>query len=251
MVKGSSTYCSVDGIQVVDASRHQVVEAAGRPAHARARLVFALHVGGLLHRGDEEFRVALAAADLVYADGAAIVLLAKLAGARRIERAATTDIGLGVISTLSVELGRPVRLALIGGEPGLADAAAHSLRASSPVTIVMTSHGYFEDDHAIFSSLRDARPDMIIVGLGMPREAKWSYLSQAELPSAVVMTCGGWFGFLAGRERRAPLLLQRTGLEWSYRLLQDFPRLFSRYALGSVAVARLIPGQLKQRRATR
>lgn len=121
------------------------------------------------------------------------------------------------------------------------------MAAVTPAEIVMCRDGYFDDDQAVLSSLRACRPDIVVVGMGMPHEAKWTFQCRGQLPPAVVLTCGGWFGFLAGEERRAPKVLQKAGLEWTYRLMQDFPRLSSRYSRGALAVASLLPGQLRRR----
>lgn len=251
MVKHSFAHCPVAGIQVADQARVEVVAEAARPATTRSRLVYALHVGGLLHLRDAGFIDALGRADLVYADGTAVVLLAKVAGAKRIERAATTDIGIPVLNRLGDELGRPVRVALIGGPVGLAESAGAALEQACRAEAVLTTTGYFEDGAGLLRSLRECEPDVILVGMGMPREAKWTAAHHADFPPAVVLTCGGWFGFLAGVESRAPVLMQRCGLEWVYRLRQDYRRLFLRYSLGAVVSLRLIPEQLRQRRASR
>lgn len=85
----------------------------------------------------------------------------------------------------------------------------------------------------------------------MPKEAIWAHQNLHELPPAVVLTCGGWFGFLVGNERRAPEVLQRLSLEWAYRLRQDFWRLAGRYSHGLLATVALIPRQLRVRASSR
>ncbi|WP_157074622.1 WecB/TagA/CpsF family glycosyltransferase, partial [Janibacter corallicola] len=234
----------VADLPVVDLPRHEVVGYSAVPARDRARLVFALHVGGLLHLDHQAFRAALTGADVLYADGAAVVLLARLAGARRIERAPTTDIGAPVLREVSRRLGRPARVALVGGPPGLAGRAGEVLVRSTGVDVVATHSGYFTDDAVVLDLLRHSRPDVVVLGLGMPKEAVWAHQHSDALPRAVVLTCGGWFGFLTGAERRAPRWLQTAGLEWTYRLYQQFPRLAGRYARGAVRVARLAPRQM-------
>lgn len=251
MVKRTSRRSHVASICVADLTQEEVVSTAAQPACEKARLVYALHVGGLLHLGDDDFVAAMENADLVYADGVAVVLLARAAGAGRLERAATTDIGIPVITHLAQELGRTVRIGLVGGPPGLAERAGTALEAAADAEVVLTADGYFDADEALLVSLRECKPDLVVVGLGMPYEAKWTFSHRKALPAAVILTCGGWFGFLAGEERRAPAALQRAGLEWTYRLRQDFSRLFPRYGRGAVAVARLLPGQLRSRRAAR
>lgn len=237
----------VADLPVADLPRGEVVGCSAVPARGRARLVFALHVGGLLHLDHRAFREALNGADVLYADGAAVVLLARLAGARRIERAPTTDIGAPVLREVSRRLGRPARVALVGGPPGLARRAGEVLVESTGVDVVATHSGYFTDDAVVLDLLRHSRPDVVVLGLGMPKEAVWVHQHSDALPRAVVLTCGGWFGFLTGAERRAPQWLQTAGLEWTYRLSQQFPRLAGRYARGALRVARLAPHQLAVR----
>ncbi|WP_084479483.1 WecB/TagA/CpsF family glycosyltransferase [Nesterenkonia sp. AN1] len=222
----------------------RIGELVGRGQRAVA---YALHVGGLNNRKDHEFVQALDAADVVYADGAAVVGLARMAGARRITRAATTDIGIDVVRRASITLGRPCRLALIGGTEGLAKEAGTSLERSADCEVVLAEHGYHSDDLALINKVNAVRPDIVIVGLGMPREATWVQHHWVSLPETLIMTCGGWFGFLAGREQRAPRIMQVTGTEWAYRLLQAPQRLAVRYATGLISTVRLAPDQLKKR----
>lgn len=251
MVKRPAEIVRVADLPVADLRKEEVVRLAGQPASGRARLVFALHVGGLLHLDKRVFNRALSGADVLYADGAAVVFLARLAGARRMERAPTTDIGIQVLREVSRQLGRPAQVALVGGPSGLARDAGQVLSEEPGVEVVVTHDGYFSDDAAVLDLLHRASPDVVVLGLGMPREALWAYRHRDELPAAVVLTCGGWFGFLTGAELRAPLWLQRAGLEWTYRLAQDFTRLGGRYARGAFRVLTLAPGQLAQRHTAR
>lgn len=237
----------VGGPMVADATREKVIRKAAIPAGPRARLVYALHVGGLLELRNQPFRKALDGADLVYADGAAVILLARAAGAKQIERAPTTDIGMPIVQGLSENLSRPVRVALLGGPPGLAVRASSKFRDAG-AEVVLTLDGYFTDDEPVLESLREAAPDLVVVGLGMPREAIWTFGNRSKLPAAVILTCGGWFGFLAGDEKRAPQLLHSAGLEWTYRLSQQFRRLIGRYSRGALKVVSLLPGQIRYRK---
>lgn len=242
---------SVCGVEVADLSAEAVVDLAAKPAIDLPRLVYALHVGGLNAMCDLDYRRALLDADLVYADGAAIVALARMGGAQRIERAATTDIGIPVLARLTERLGRPVRVALVGGPAGLTERAAAALRDAVDAEVVLTSHGYLSaaEDRALVADLWRARPDVLLVGLGCPREAIWAQQHRHVLPPCLVLTCGGWFGFLAGEEERAPEAMRNHGMEWLYRLTHDFTRLRHRYALGMVLLASAVPGQLAHRRA--
>ena len=80
----------------------------------------------------------------------------------------------------------------------------------------------------------------------------WAVQHRTELATGLVLTCGGWLGFLVGQEARAPVIAQRLGLEWAFRLLQSPRRLASRYLRGAVATAWLtavgLLGRLARRR---
>jgi N-acetylglucosaminyldiphosphoundecaprenol N-acetyl-beta-D-mannosaminyltransferase len=77
------------------------------------------------------------------------------------------------------------------------------------------------------------------VGLGAPREMKWVDQHVKDLPPSLVMTCGGWFGFITQDEKRAPQWVCDAGLEWTYRIAQSPRRLAKRYARGALSTAAL------------
>ncbi len=225
---------------VPDATRREFVQlvgtlAGGARGGARRNgpaLVYALHVGGLNARHDRRFVDAMLGADLIGADGGSVVFLARLAGARAIERVATTDVGWDILRSLGEALGRDVRVALLGGPAGLAERAGEVLSHDAPVQVVHTDHGYHEDWTAPLQALRAAAPDVSLVGLGAPHEMTWCQDNRQELPGLLVLTCGGWFGHLVGDEVRAPRLLRRSGVEWVARVAQSPMRLGPRYARG-------------------
>lgn len=209
-----------------------IVAGARSTAGSRPWTAFALHVGGLNERRNDRYVAAMSAADLVYADGVSIVLAARLAGARTIERCSTTDMGWTVIDELHALLGRPVRVALIGGVDGLARRAAGVIEERCAATVVLAEHGYHDDWSETLALARAADPDVLIVGLGAPAEMIWATQHHSLLPPCLVLTCGGWFGFIVGDERRAPAIVQALGLEWVFRLVQAPRRLARRYSQG-------------------
>jgi len=231
---------AVGPFAVADVSRARLVEAlvADWELAKEPVRVFALHVGGLNRRRDESFVQLLNDAEWLYADGAAVVLVARAAGAKSIQRAPTTDLAHLILEELARRARRTVRVALVGGPPGLAGRAADRLAELHDVEIVLTSDGFKDDWVPVLSALRAQEPDVLIVGMGMPREAAWVSEHLLSFPTSLILTCGGWFGFLAGEESRAPALLQRFGAEWLWRMLQS-PRLISRYAQGLATTAHL------------
>lgn len=230
-----------DRVRVVDADVSVVVTEA-LAAHAKAiavgeaQVATALHVGGLNALSTPEFLSALERARLVYADGVAVVALAKLSGASNIQRAATTDIGVPILQGLASLLDRRVRTALVGGPLDLAETAGVELGRLAEIEVVYTTHGY-KDELSWKSALEElsaSAPDVVLLGLGSPQELLFADRNIRDFPPALILTCGGWFGFLAGEEPRAHPLLQKMGLEWVRRLLHDPSRLAARYARGSL-----------------
>lgn len=243
----------VGPFRVADASASVLVGdvVARTSAEPGPLLVYALHVGGLNARHDPAYVAAMDRADVVYADGGSVVWLARLAGAASIERAPTTDVGWDILRGLAEALGRPVRVALVGGPAGLAERAAAVLEQDAAVQVVHTEHGYHSDWSAPLAALRDSGPDACLVGLGAPAEMVWCDRHRDALPAGLVLTCGGWFGHLVGDERRAPRLLRHSGLEWIARVAQAPGRLGPRYARGIGSSAALSVQVLRERSRSR
>ena len=219
----------------------------------RPFLAFALHVGGLVEARRKPYRDSMLASDLIYADGMS-VLVVGWAAARRsgqrflMQRAPTTDIGWAVIDALSDRLGRPARVALIGGVPGLAEETAAVMLARSRVMPVMATHGFHASWPVVLQEVRASRPDIVFVGLGVPLEQIWCAEWRDALPPSVIMTCGGWFSFVTGREHRSPRIMQALGLEWLFRLVQNPRRLLGRYLRGAIVTTNWFLTELRGRR---
>lgn len=240
---------------VADVSRSDLVERICEEWLSNSSIVpttaFALHVGGLNSRRNEAFVESMRAASVVYADGSSVVGLAKAAGAKHIERSATTDIGWDVLQYLGERLGRKPRIALIGGPPGLAERAGAVFDEAGVAQVLLEEHGYHCDWDGTLARLRELQPDVCIVGMGAPREMIWVSQNLGRLPPSLVVTCGGWLGFVVGDERRAPGILQSAGLEWTSRLVRDPQRLMGRYALGAASCLFLLPTALRARARVR
>jgi N-acetylglucosaminyldiphosphoundecaprenol N-acetyl-beta-D-mannosaminyltransferase len=217
------------------------------PGNTRPGFAYALHVGGLNARHDPGFVRAMRRADVVYADGGSVVWLARIGGAHHLERAPTTDVGWDLLHAFAERAGRLPRIALVGGPEGLATRAGEVLETAGVAEVVLVEHGFNDDWTHPLSRLRDADPDITVVGLGAPREMMWCEQHRDLLPSGLVLTCGGWFGHLVGDEHRAPRLLRRSGLEWIARVAQSPRRLGPRYARGMGVTAALAVRAMQRR----
>jgi len=191
------------------------------------------------------FGALVAEADLVVADGMPLVWASKLQGTPLPERVA----GSNLISTLSkaaAERGRSVYL--IGGAPGTAEGAARVLQSRYP-NLKIAGYYYpplgFEHDPKemanIIANLAASKADIIYIALGSPKQERLIARLRPILPQAWWMGVGNSFSFLCGDVRRAPRWMQKVGLEWSHRLLQEPRRLFKRYiVVGIPFAARLL-----------
>ena len=131
---------------------------------------------------------------------------------------------------ICARLGR--RIALLGATPGVAEEAARVLEARYPgLRVTYCHHGYFapEDEAGIVAEIQRAEPAALFVAMGIPKQEKWIRAHIDELQVPVCMGVGGSLDVIAGRVKRAPVWMQRWGLEWLYRTMLE-PRRLPRLA---------------------
>jgi N-acetylglucosaminyldiphosphoundecaprenol N-acetyl-beta-D-mannosaminyltransferase len=185
-----------------------------------------------------ELRSLVEDADLVVADGMPLLWASRLQGAALPERVA----GSSLIHTLAHAAARQgASVFLLGGDPGVAERAAARLRsdiAGLEVRGTLAPPVGFERDAArvaeIRSELRAARPDIVYVALGFPKQERLIRELREELPGAWFVSVGASFAFVAGELERAPRWMQRVGLEWLHRLAQEPGRLAARYLVDGI-----------------
>lgn len=131
------------------------------------------------------------------------------------------------------------RVFYLGGEPGVAQTAADQLTARYPGAVIATRHGYFDmtqdgpENAAVLAEITAARPQVLFVGMGMPRQEVWLLRNRHLLPPCVVFSVGAAFDYEAGVQVAAPRWIGRIGFEWLFRLAVDPRRLFHRYCVES------------------
>lgn len=160
-------------------------------------------------------------ADLVTPDGAGIVWASKVAGTPVPERVTGIDLMLNLMPVAEKE---GWGIFLLGSAPGVAEEAAENLRKQHPaVNIVGTYHGYFKEDEeeAVIGLIQEAKPHLLFVALGMPRQEQWIHKHKDHLQVPVSMGVGGSLDVIAGRVERVSPWLQRVHLEWLGRLIKE------------------------------
>lgn len=200
-------------------------------------VVLAQHHDGL--------RRAYAEASLVLADGMPVVWSSRLLGKPLPERVAGADLVPALFD--AADESRRLTVYLLGAGPGVAERAAAAIDARWPGVEVVGTYSPplgFENDDAenanILAKIADADPDVLVLGLGAPKQELWIQ-SHREFVSARVALCvGATIDFLAGEKPRAPQWMRRTGLEWIHRLLSEPRRLFGRYFRDAREFPRLV-----------
>jgi len=174
-------------------------------------------------REDEGMLSAVKAAELVIPDGIGVIYGAKILGTPMKERVPGIDFTTSLMEKMNEE-GRSVFL--FGSKPGVADKAAKNLAEKFPgIRFVGTNDGYFSDDEPIIKKINAAKPDLMLVCLGGPKQEKWMQTNAHRLDVGIMVGAGGSLDVFAGVAERAPEKWQKMGLEWLYRLLKEPTRI--------------------------
>lgn len=203
-------------------------------------------------RSAEDFRACYAAADVAVADGMPLVWAAKVQGTPLPARVAGSDL----IFSLSAMAGEGRRrVFFLGGDPGTAEAASQRLAERHPGLVVAgcdcPAFG-FERDPAAMGALQAklalSRAEVVFVALGSPKQELLIAKLRAALPGAWWIGIGISFSFVTGDVVRAPRWIQKLGLEWLHRLVQEPRRLAKRYLVqGLPFAAWLLAGAVRKR----
>ena len=194
---------------------------------------------------DPEFHRVLNAADLVLPDGIGVVYSAKILGTPLKERVPGIEFAEAMLSALNDMGGR---LYLLGAKPGVAEEAGRRICARYPALVLCGTHdGYFKDEQAILPEIAAAKPDLLFVCLGAPKQEKWMARWGQHTGAKLAIGLGGCLDVFAGNVQRAPERWQKLGLEWAYRLKKE-PKRIGRMAklplvLVKAAGQRIRPGK--------
>jgi N-acetylglucosaminyldiphosphoundecaprenol N-acetyl-beta-D-mannosaminyltransferase len=178
---------------------------------------------------DSRLREAYAAADLALADGQWVVWASRLLGTPLPEKISGSDLVLP-LARRAAERNRSIYL--LGGSPGAAEIAAARLERETSVRICGFDSPRIDlaaPDESVVRRVAEARPSIVLVALGAPKQEIWIHRYRERLRPAVLLGVGATLEFLAGRVRRAPAWISTVGLEWLFRLALEPRRLSRRY----------------------
>ena len=176
---------------------------------------------------DESFRKVINAADLVIPDGIGVIYSAKILGTPLAERVPGIEFSAKMLEKLN-EMGG--RLFLLGAKPGVAEKAGENICAQYPnIVLCGTQDGYFKDEEDVILKVAAARPDLLFVCLGAPKQEKWMARWGKHTGAKMAIGLGGCLDVYAGNVERAPEAWQKAGMEWAYRLKKE-PKRITRMA---------------------
>ncbi|MBN1540760.1 WecB/TagA/CpsF family glycosyltransferase [candidate division KSB1 bacterium] len=183
-------------------------------------------------RWDRELELIIRQADLVGADGMPIVWLSRLVGQAIPGRLNGTDL---MYRLLDLAQTRHYRVYLLGARSHVIESAVSFMQQRYPLLPIAGYHsGYFaspEEVEKTIDEIADCKPDILLIGMSSPMKEKWVHRYKHRLPVSIIHGVGGSFDILGGLTSRAPFWMQRSGLEWLYRLMQEPRRLWKRYLL--------------------
>lgn len=224
---------SIDALSLTQAVEH-LRRVIGEPAFSCRYVVTPNVDHTVLLQTHQELRDAYADADLILADGHPLVWVSRLLGRRLPERVAGSDLVPSLFSAIPSD--QTLRIFLLGAGPGVARRAALNIAKRWPnvETVGIDSPPLgFEKNPAenarILAQIELARPDVLILGLGAPKQECWIHQHRTAVVAKTALCVGATIDFLAGEKKRAPRWMQRVGLEWFYRMCREPRRLVKRY----------------------
>jgi N-acetylglucosaminyldiphosphoundecaprenol N-acetyl-beta-D-mannosaminyltransferase len=196
---------------------------------------------------DERLREIVRDCELVSADGQSVVWAARLLGRRLPERVAGIDL---MHRLMAVAEERGYRVFILGAKREVLDEAVSRLLEQHPrLEIAGTRDGYFTDaeNDAVCEEIREAQPHILFVAISSPKKEYWLAEHGRRLEVPLLVGVGGAIDVVAGVTRRAPQWMQRAGLEWFFRFLQEPRRLARRYVVTNLRFALLVGRELATR----
>lgn len=206
-----------------------------RNAHAQV-LNVNVHCLNLAHK-QPWLRDLLNHAEIVFCDGAGVILGARLLGQHIPERITYADWfwHLGELAET-----RGYSLYFLGAKPGIAQKAAEKMTERFPqLRIAGVRDGYFDKDpgsaenEAVIREINNLSPDILVLGMGMPLQERWLNDNWGRLDARIGLTGGAVFDYISGDLQRAPAWMTDNSMEWLGRLIIDPGRLWRRYLIGN------------------
>ena len=201
---------------------------------------------------DQELKKICDSADLILTDGQIVVKISRYLGNPIKERVCMTDFVWDVFD-LAIEKG--YKVFLFGGKEDVLEKATENIKKKLPELKIVDSYsppfGFEKNQEQLNAAnerIRNSGADILIVFLGCPKQEKFIYHNKDKYNIPISITMGGCVDFIAGGVKRAPMWMQKAGLEWFFRFLQEPKRMFRRYFIDDMRIfglAKKYKGKMK------
>lgn len=223
---GNVKILDMDKPLLLDEIRYRLVQ------HIKTRIFFINAHCFNVAQTNADYREQVNRAELVLNDGIGVKLGAAVFNIPIKENLNGTDFTPQVLQLVN---SLKMKLYLLGGKPGIAEKAAQRIQLDFPdIEIVGCSHGYFHDSGKIIGEINRTKPDLLLVGFGVPLQEQWISENFSKLHPQVVMGIGAFLDFASGTVKRAPRLVRAMRIEWLFRLLLEPKRMWRRYLIGNI-----------------
>jgi len=191
-------------------------------------------------------------ADLIHVDGMSLILAARLLGLP-FDRSHRTTYVDWILPLMVLASSLNARVYHLGGKEGVGELAREKLLEKIPDLQLACHHGYFDErrdsdeNRRVIEEINAYSPDILLVGMGMPRQERWITESHEVLDARVILPCGACTDYLAGSVPTPPRWMARLGFEWLARLKAEPLRLWKRYFFESWLLAGLLVRDLLRR----
>jgi N-acetylglucosaminyldiphosphoundecaprenol N-acetyl-beta-D-mannosaminyltransferase len=252
------THHHLFGAEVDAIESTQLTEFVVRNAHERRRTIVAnhnLHSLALL-RKEPALQRFFDLAALTFIDSTWLVRFGRMAGAPLRQSHRTTYLDWLDLLLCRCQASN-LKVAHVGCPEDVARRAKAVLDARYPGLELAVHHGYFDahkdstDSLAVLEWLATQQPDVVLVGMGMPRQELWIADHIERLPECVIMPSGACFGYIGGEQRMPPRWSGPLGLEWAFRLMAEPRRLWRRYLVEPFPVVVAMTAEIFRRRVLR
>jgi N-acetylglucosaminyldiphosphoundecaprenol N-acetyl-beta-D-mannosaminyltransferase len=243
------------GVRVGAFDRSQLTDCVATAISRNQRIVIANHnLHSLyLHGRDAKFRAFHADADVCHADGMSVIVAGRLLGLPLTSQHRVTYVDwTDVLMTEAARRGW--RVFALGGRPGVFEQAADRLRAAHPGLILDGTHGYFDANMgsagsaAVLERIAVFRPNVLVVGMGMPRQEHWVHDHRSAITANATLIAGAALDYVAGVVPTPPRGASAAGFEWLWRLAAEPRRLWRRYLVEPWYVLGLVLSEWAGRR---
>lgn len=203
----------------------------------------------MMCQSDEEFLNLMNKSDINTPDGIGLIYASKLKSHPLKEKVAGFDLSVNMLEMANKD---SLKLFVVGGKPGVAEAAMKNVHEKYPnIKIMGAQHGYFkgthlglnghEEEKEVLDKINQAEPDILFVGFGAKKQEEWIEFNKDKINAKIIIGNGGTIDVLAGNVKRAPDIYIKLGLEWFYRLMRE-PKRIKRQILLPMFMSKVLLG---------